>query len=237
MSAKLYIEKLSSGYGDLIIVRDITFYVNSGEAVVILGPNGSGKTTLLNTIIGLLECKKGKILHEIDGNQHDICKISTADRIKKGLALVPEGKMLFPHLTVRENLVVAAKAVGIKDITNKLKHVYEIFPRLRERENQRAGSLSGGEQQMLAIARALMAEPKILLIDEPSQGLAPIVISEIAKNLRNLKKEGVTLIIAEQQLSDIVKIADKAAVLELGQLKYFGPLMDILAGLKELYMG
>lgn len=237
MSLKLEVKDLYSGYGDMNVLWNINFELKHGETLVVLGPNGSGKTTLLNTIIGILECRKGQIIYETDNSIIDLCRLNTTERVRRGISLVPEGRLIFPRLTVKENLVLAAQVAGVKNIPKRLEYVYKIFPRLKERENQIAGSLSGGEQQMLAIGRALMTNPRVLLIDEPSQGLAPIIVSELAKKLKELKDNGIILIVAEQQLSDIVWLADKVLVLELGHAKYLGPLSNILNDLKELYIG
>ncbi|MEM1646494.1 MAG: ABC transporter ATP-binding protein [Ignisphaera sp.] len=237
MSLKLKVEDLRSGYGDINILWDINFELERGETLVVLGPNGSGKTTLLNTLIGILKCKKGRIIYEVNGSSIDICKLTTTERVRKGISLVPEGRLIFPRLSVKENLLLAARIVGTKNLSEKLELVYKIFPRLKERENQVAGSLSGGEQQMLAIGRSLMANPRVLLIDEPSQGLAPIIVSELAKKLKELKDAGIILVIAEQQISDIVWLADKVLVLEMGHPKYLGPLSGVIDSLKELYIG
>ncbi|MEM4718022.1 MAG: ABC transporter ATP-binding protein [Desulfurococcaceae archaeon] len=237
MSLKLKVEDLRSGYGDINILWDINFELERGETLVVLGPNGSGKTTLLNTLIGILKCKKGHIIYEVDGSSIDICKLTTTERVRKGISLVPEGRLIFPRLSVKENLLLAARIAGTKNLSEKLEFVYKIFPRLKERESQVAGSLSGGEQQMLAIGRSLMANPRVLLIDEPSQGLAPIIVGELAKKLRELKDAGIILVIAEQQISDIVWLADKVLVLEIGHPKYSGPLSGVIDSLKELYIG
>ena len=232
----LYTENLFSGYHDITILWDINISIKREEIVVVLGANGSGKTTLLYTLEGVLPPFKGRII--FDGR--DISKEPVRKRVEYGISLVPEGRHIFPQMTVYENLEVAGLATkrGQQFFRDSLELIYTLFPWIKERRNQKAGSLSGGEQQMLAIARALMSRPLVLLLDEPSQGLAPIVINEIYSVLTKLNtEEKVTLIIAEQQLTKAIDIANRAYVLEKGRVIYEGDPQKIVRDLKKIYVG
>jgi len=207
----LNIMNMFSGYREIIVLWDINLMVNEREVLVVLGANGSGKSTLLYTVAGILKPFRGAIVFK----GKDISKDPAKKRIENGIALVPEGRHLFPQMTVYENLEVAALATkrGQRYFAESLELVYNLFPRLKERKDQKAGTLSGGEQQMLTIARALMCKPLVLLLDEPSQGLAPKIINEVYDVLFKLREEeGVTLIIAEQQLTGVIERADRAVV-------------------------
>jgi len=232
----LEVQDLCSGYQETIILRDINFAITRGQIVNLLGPNGAGKSTLLNTLIGVLTCTRGRIFFK----DEDITTKGIRDRVEMGLALVPEGRHLFPELTVQQNLEVAAMATrrGEKRKEENFELIYQIFPRLKERAKQRAETLSGGEQQMLTIARALMTNPDMLMLDEPSQGLAPLVVNEIYEVISHLNKQmGVTILISEQQLTRALDISDFAIVLEFGKVVYKGPIGDIISELKKIYVG
>ncbi len=210
--------------------------IDKGQIVKLFGPNGAGKSTLLNTIMGILKCTKGQIIF----NGEDITNKSVRERVEMGLALVPEGRQLFPELSVQENLEVAARATkrGEKSKEENLSLVYQIFPRLKERLKQRAETLSGGEQQMLTIARALMSNPIMLMLDEPSQGLAPLVVEEVYEAISRLNKQkGLTILISEQQLTKVLDKSELAVVLEFGKVVFKGPIGNIVADLKKIYVG
>lgn len=232
----LYTENLFSGYYDTTILWDINISIKREEIVVVLGPNGSGKTTLLYTLAGVLPPFRGRIV--FDGR--DISREPVRRRVEYGISLVPEGRHLFPQMTVYENLEVAGLATkrGQQLFRDSLELIYNLFPWIKERRNQKAGSLSGGEQQMLAIARALMSRPLVLLLDEPSQGLAPKIINEMYDVLTKLNiEEKVTLIVAEQQLTKAVDIANRAYVLEKGKVTYEGDPRNVVKDLKKIYVG
>lgn len=232
----LYTKNMYSGYFDITVLWDINISISKGEVVTILGPNGAGKTTLLYTLIGIIRPSKGNIIF----NGKDLSKEPIRKRVEAGLSLVPEGRHIFPKMTVYENLEVAGLATkrGRKYFKDSLELVHNLFPWLKERRNQKAGTLSGGEQQMLAIARALMNKPLVLMLDEPSQGLAPKIIDEIYTTLQKLNvEEKVTLIIAEQQLTKAINIANKAYVLEKGKLAYEGEPQKAIADLRKIYVG
>jgi len=236
MGTMLEVKDLCSGYQETIILRDINLKITKGQIASLLGPNGAGKSTLLNTLMGVLTCTRGRIFFKGE----DITNKGIRDRVEMGLALVPEGRHLFPELTVQQNLEVAAMATrkGERRKEENFELVYQIFPRLKERARQRAETLSGGEQQMLTIARALMTNPDMLMLDEPSQGLAPLVIYEICEAILHLNKQmGVTILISEQQLTRALDISDFAIVLEFGKVVYKGPIGDIISELKKIYVG
>jgi len=202
-------------YGKVRAVSDISLEVNKGEIVGLVGPNGAGKTTILKAIIGVVRVAKGEIIFE----NERLNDFETHEIIKKGIAIAPEGRQLFPFLTVEENLLMGAingEAWGKRFET--IKFVYSLFPRLSERRNQLAVTLSGGEQQMLTIARALMAKPKLLLVDEPSLGLAPKIALEIYKLLEKLRNEGITILLSDQNARRVFEISDRAYVVENGRI-------------------
>jgi len=226
---------INAGYGEVQVLWDVTIRVGRGEIVALLGPNGAGKTTLTRVLSGLLKPYSGSIKF----NGTDITHIPTYERIKMGISLVPEGRQIFPHMTVLENLY--AGMYSLKKIDREvLEQVFEIFPRLKERVNQKAGSLSGGEQQMLAIARALVSRPKFLILDEVSQGLAPKVVEmifNVIKSLRDEKK--ISILLIEQYVYDALSISDRVYILRNGRVVYEG---DSSRALKErdilsLYLG
>ena len=213
--------ELYAYYDKAEILRDVNLDVKEGKITVILGPNGAGKTTLMKAICGLVKTR-GKII--FDGV--DITNLKTHERIRMGIAICPEGRRLFPNMSVRDNLLMGS--VFVRDYEEQLEKVFSLFPRLKERLNQKAGTLSGGEQQMLAIARALMSKPKLLLLDEPSIGLAPIVVESIGEAISEINRElGVTVVLVEQNIHLGLDIADYAYILSEGRIKVEGKAEEI----------
>jgi branched-chain amino acid transport system ATP-binding protein len=214
----------------------VDMVVNPGEIVAVIGPNGAGKTTLLKTIMGLTTLYEGRVLF----NKHDLTKTSPDRRVKAGLVLVPEGRGLFPNLTVRENLLLGAYTISSRsEVEERLKTVYELFPRLKERENQRAGSLSGGEAQMLAIARGLMSSPKLLMLDEPSLGLAPKIVAEVFEVVKKLRVErNITILLVEQHVKESLELADRAYIIQGGRIIASGKSEELrnLEELRRIYL-
>ena len=232
----LKIDELKVSYGGIQAVKGISFDVPEGAIVTLIGANGAGKSTTLRTIAGLVKPEFGRIHLQAE----DITGLSPDKIVSKGITLVPEGRHVFPDLTVLENLKVGAYLRRDKDeIEHDLKWVYELFPRLQERSWQAAGTLSGGEQQMLAVGRALMSRPKLLLLDEPSLGLAPLVVQDIFSIIREINKQGVTVLLVEQNANMALKIADLAYVLETGTITMSGTGAELLADsrVKEAYLG
>lgn len=233
----LEVKNLNVFYGNIHAVKDISLHVEQGEIVSLIGANGAGKTTTLQTISGLLRPKSGQVLFE----DKDITKLAAHNILKAGIAQVPEGRRIFAHLTVKENLQMGSFA--IKDSPEKLKAerkaVYDRFPRLRERKTQLAGTLSGGEQQMLAIGRALMSRPKIMLLDEPSMGLSPILVKEIFSIIKDLNQSGVTVLLVEQNARMALSISHRAYVLETGKIAAEGKAEDLMNNevIKKAYLG
>ena len=230
----LTIMALKVSYGGIEALKGVSFSVEKGQIVTLIGANGAGKSTTLRAISGLVPIKEGTITY--DGNV-----ISGQDPqtiVSEGICMVPEGRRVFPNLTVQENLQIGAY-LRSDDLTADLEHVYELFPRLEERSWQMAGTLSGGEQQMLAVGRALMMRPKLLMMDEPSLGLAPIVIRDIFKIIETLHHEGITILLVEQNANVALKIADYAFVLETGSLGVQGKGSDLLndPAIKAAYLG
>lgn len=234
--ALLKVENLSISYGAIEAVKDISFEVNEGEVVTLIGANGAGKTSTLRAISGLEKVSSGKIIY----NGQEIQKIPTRKIVAEGLSQVPEGRHVFPGMTVLENLEMGAFLSTDKD-TNllNLKKVFSRFPRLEERKNQDAATLSGGEQQMLAMGRALMSQPKLLLLDEPSMGLAPIFIQEIFDIIQDIQKQGTTVLLIEQNANKALAIADRGYVLETGKIVLSGTGKELLASeeVRKAYLG
>ncbi len=220
----LSIAGINAGYASVRVLEDISLSVSHAETVVLLGTNGNGKSTLMKCIMGMLRPTSGSIVAEIDGTRYDLVGRSTEEIVDLGITLVPEGRRLFPKLTVEENLLLGAfRPTARGAIARNLDSSYETFPRLRERRSQLAGSLSGGEQQMLALARALMSAPRILLIDEPSVGLAPILVSRTIDKIQELKERfELTVLMAEQNFNQAVRIADRGYVIVHGQIAFEG---------------
>jgi len=238
----LTISRLNAGYGLVRALEDISVSVSHAETVVLLGTNGNGKSTLMKCIMGMLRPSSGTIIAEIDGKQYDLIGRSTEEIVDLGITLVPEGRRLFPKLTVEENLLLGAfRPTARSAIGANLDSAYETFPALRERRRQLAGSLSGGEQQMLALARALMSAPRILLIDEPSVGLAPILVSRTIDKIKELKDRfELTVLMAEQNFNQAVRIADRGYVLVHGEIAFEGRNADELNNnelVRKFYLG
>ena len=224
MASSLHIEGLSAGYGAVRVLEDVSITVESGQTVALLGTNGNGKSTLMKCVMGLLRPSAGSVVAEIDGKRYDLTRLTTEEIVDLGIALVPEGRRLFPKLTVEENLHLGAyRKLARIEIERNLKRGFEIFPVLYERRRQLAGSMSGGEQQMLALARALMSAPRILLIDEPSVGLAPLLVSRVVDKIKELQRDyHVTVLMAEQNFAQAIRIADRGYVIVHGKIAFAG---------------
>ena len=238
----LSISGLNAGYASVRVLEEISLSVSHAETVVLLGTNGNGKSTLMKCVMGMLRPSSGSIRAEIDGPSYDLVGRSTEEIVDLGITLVPEGRRLFPKLNVEENLLLGAfRATARGLIERNLESSYETFPRLRERRRQLAGSLSGGEQQMLALARALMSAPRILLIDEPSVGLAPILVSRTIDKIKELQERfELTVLMAEQNFNQAVRIADRGYVIVHGQIAFEGRNADELNNnelVRKFYLG
>ena len=234
--AMLEIKDLEVYYGMIQAIKGVSFEVNEGEVIALIGANGAGKTTILHTITGLLEAKKGTVT--FDGK--DITKVPAHRIVTMGMAHVPEGRRVFSNLTVFQNLKMGAYTRKDKtEIEESLKTVYKRFPRLEERQNQLAGTLSGGEQQMLAMGRALMSHPRIILMDEPSMGLSPIFVNEIFDIIKKVSAGGTTVLLVEQNAKKALSIADRAYVLETGNIVLSGKSDELLNNdsIKKAYLG
>ncbi|MGB7305023.1 MAG: ABC transporter ATP-binding protein [Burkholderiaceae bacterium] len=232
----LQLENVSAGYGKFQALFDISMQVNAGEAVAVIGANGAGKTTLLRVISGLLTPGTGRMLM----NSADLTAMPAHKIIETGIAHVPESRRLFARLTVEENLKMGSFTPSARaKYRSRLAYVYELFPRLHERRKQLAGTMSGGEQQMCAIGRALMSEPKLILLDEPSMGLAPVIVQQVFDLVRRIRSEGYTVLIVEQNVSQVLKIADRAYLLEVGRIQAEGPAAELAASdkIRQAYMG
>ncbi len=232
----LQVKDMVFSYGKTEVIHGISFDVGAGEIVTIIGANGAGKSTTLNTIVGLQRASRGTILYK----GADISKTKPQQLVKMGIRLVPEGRQIFPLHTVEENLLLGAHTEGDKGkIRERMDAMYARFPRLKERHKQLGGTLSGGEQQMLAIARALMTRPELLLLDEPSLGLAPIIIADVFALLQEISRDGVTILLVEQMANSALKISDRAFVLETGRIVLSGDSETIRNDPKviEAYLG
>ena len=242
MASSLTIAGIHAAYGAVRVIDDVSIKVGGGETVVLLGTNGNGKSTLMKCIMGLVKPNQGSIVAEIDGIHHDLIGRTTEDIVDLGIALVPEGRRLFPKLTVEENLLLGAfRRAARRELSRNLAVCFETFPRLAERRRQLAGSLSGGEQQMLALGRALMLAPKILLVDEPSVGLAPILVSRTIDAISQMKQRySLTVLMAEQNFTQAIRIADRGYVIVHGKIAFEGRTMDELNNndlIKKFYLG
>ena len=234
--AMLTVENINVYYGVIHALKDISFQVNEGEIVALIGANGAGKTTTLQTVSGMLSAKSGSIRFQ----DKEISRMPEHKIVKQGISHVPEGRRMFSNLTVLENLKMGAYTRKDKqEINNSLEMVYERFPRLKERTRQLAGTLSGGEQQMLAMGRALMANPRILLLDEPSMGLSPLLVSEIFDIIQEINKQGVTILLVEQNAKKALSIANRAYVLETGRIVKENDAQALLhdEAIKKAYLG
>ena len=234
--AMLEVKDLEVYYGMIQAIKGIDFHVNEGEVVALIGANGAGKTTILHTVSGLLQANAGTITFE----GQDITKVPGHKIVSMGMAHVPEGRRVFSQLTVLQNLKMGAYTRSDKnEMEETLKMVYSRFPRLEERKNQIAGTLSGGEQQMLAMGRALMSHPKIILMDEPSMGLSPIFVNEIFDIIKSVSESGTTVLLVEQNAKKALSIADRAYVLETGNIALEGNAKDLLNNdsIKKAYLG
>ena len=233
----LKLENVQSGYGNILAVKDISLEINQGEIITLIGANGAGKSTTLMTISGVVRCRAGKIYYD---NQ-EIQDLDSDVIVKMGICQVPEGRHIFPLLTVRENLDMGA---FLRDDSDKIKedldYVFELFPILAERRNQDGGTLSGGEQQMLAMSRALMAQPRLLLLDEPSMGLAPLIIKQIFEIIKKINQESnTTIFLVEQNANQALQIADRGYVLENGKITLSGSAESLMANeeIQKAYLG
>ena len=232
----LDIENISASYGMVQILRDISFHVEKKEIISIIGPNGAGKTTLVKTIMGLLHAKSGTIRFRGE----NIEKLPPYEIVQKGLILIPEGRDIFPRMSVEENILLGAYTIADKQqLRESQERIYQIFPVLRKKEKSIAQTLSGGEQQMLVIGRSLMSNPELLILDEPSLGLAPIIVAKVLDTLREINDEGVAILLVEQNIRDSLNIANRAYVLEEGKIIIEGKGRELLSNdhIKEVYLG
>ena len=242
MANRLVLTDVDAGYGAVRVLHRVSIAVNEGETVALLGTNGNGKSTLMKCIMGLVPVDAGEVFLEIDGQRIDLRGKPPEAIVNLGIALVPEGRRLFPKLTVEENLLLGAyRAEARKTMADNLRFCFAAFPILHQRRRQLAGSMSGGEQQMLAIARALMSAPKILLVDEPSVGLAPILVSHTIAKIKELKEQyHLTVLMAEQNFHQAVKIADRGYIIVHGRIAFAGRSTQELsenALVKQYYLG
>ncbi len=230
------LRNLSAGYGSLQALFDVTLEINSGEAVAVIGPNGAGKTTLLRAISGMLPVSSG----ELTLQGRSLLAVPPYRIIELGIAHVPENRRLFPRMTIAENMKMGAFVPDARaKFEERLAFVYELFPQLKERHRQLAGTLSGGEQQMCAIGRALMSGPKLLLMDEPSAGLAPVIVQQVFNLVRRIRAEGFTVLIVEQNIEQVLRVVDRAYLLEVGAIKMSGTAEELRnsESLRKAYIG
>ena len=242
MANSIIVDHIDAAYGAVRVLEDVSLAVGGGETVVLLGTNGNGKSTLMKCIMGMVRPSAGTITAEIDGQAHNLVGMTTEQIVDLGIALVPEGRRLFPRQTVEENLLLGASRKKARArIRENMDFCFEIFPRLAERRGQLAGSMSGGEQQMLALARALMLDPRILLIDEPSVGLAPVLVSRTIDAIKQLKEHyQLTVLMAEQNFTQAVRIADRGYVIVHGKIAFEGGSAEELNNndlIRQFYMG
>jgi branched-chain amino acid transport system ATP-binding protein len=242
LANSLSIEGIDAAYGAVRVLEDVTLNVAGGETVVLLGTNGNGKSTLMKSIMGMVRPRAGRIMADIDGIKHDLIGRTTEEIVDLGIALVPEGRRLFPRLSVEENLLLGAfRPKARAEIAANLAFCFEAFPRLAERRSQLAGSMSGGEQQMLALGRALMTAPRILLVDEPSVGLAPVLVSRTIDKIKELKERyQLTVLMAEQNFPQALRIADRGYVIVHGKIAFEGKSADELNNndlIRKFYLG
>ena len=235
MSNLLKVDNLHVYYGSIHAIKGVSFEVNEGEIVTLIGANGAGKSTTLNTVAGLLKPRSGSILL----HDQSIAGVPADKIVSKGMALCPEGRRVFLQMTVKENLEMGGFTRPASEIADSIEDVYQRFPRLKERYKQVAGTLSGGEQQMLAMGRALMSKPKLLMLDEPSMGLAPILVEQIFDIIKELHAAGTTILLVEQNAQMALSVADRAYVLETGTIVKEGPALELLNddAVKNAYLG
>jgi branched-chain amino acid transport system ATP-binding protein len=240
--SSIIVRSLNAGYGTVRVLHDVSLEINNSEIVVLLGTNGNGKSTLLSVLMGLVRPTEGQVLLEIDGTTHDASRMSTEQIVEAGVCIVPEGRQLFPKMSVEQNLMLGAYRRSARAMASRtLEECFELFPILKDRRSQAAGSMSGGEQQMLAIGRAMMARPRILLIDEPSVGLAPIMVKRTIDKILELKERAnLTVLMAEQNLAQAIRIADRGYVIVGGKIEVDSASRAELTDnklIRKLYMG
>ena len=235
MGTMLKVEDLHVYYGSIHAIKGVSFEVNEGEIVTLIGANGAGKSTTLNTVGGLLKARSGKISFM----EKDLHGIGADKVVAQGMALCPEGRRVFQHMTVLENLEMGAYTRPSSEVADSLEKVYQLFPRLKERYRQIAGTLSGGEQQMLAMGRALMSKPRLMMLDEPSMGLAPILVKQIFSIIEDMNKQGTTILLVEQNAQMALSVANRAYVLETGRITTSGDAAELAASeeIKKAYLG
>ena len=233
--ALLEVKNIKVYYGNINAIKDISFEVNEGEIVTLIGANGAGKSSILNTVAGLIKPKSGDIIFGGQG----IIGVPAHKIVSKGMALCPEGRRIFQQLSVKENLEMGSYTRPANEVSESIEKVYELFPRLKERYKQIAGTLSGGEQQMLAMGRALMSKPRLMMLDEPSMGLAPILVEQIFDIIKNLHKSGTTILLVEQNAQMALSIADRGYVMETGRIVTGGTGKELLRddAVKKAYLG
>ena len=233
--ALLEVKNIKVYYGNINAIKDISFEVNEGEIVTLIGANGAGKSSILNTVAGLIKPKSGEIIFDGQG----IIGIPAHKIVSKGMALCPEGRRIFQQLSVKENLEMGSYTRPANEVSDSIEKVYELFPRLKERYRQIAGTLSGGEQQMLAMGRALMSKPRLMMLDEPSMGLAPILVEQIFDIIKNLHKSGTTILLVEQNAQMALSVADRGYVMETGRIVTSGTGKGLLQddAVKKAYLG
>ncbi|MBN2051788.1 MAG: ABC transporter ATP-binding protein [Spirochaetales bacterium] len=239
---KLVVNNLKASYQSVQVLHDVSLTLHEGETVILLGTNGNGKSTVMKCIMGMLKSCSGEIYLERDGQRIDLLGKKTHDIVNMGITLVPEGRRLFPYLTVKENLVLGSYPHHARgDVDENLDYCYEIFPRLKERHRQISNTLSGGERQMLAIARSLMSKPEILLIDEASMGLAPVIVRDVMVQIGRLKDQRkLSILLTEQNFNQAIKIADRGYIIVHGSISYEGKNKDELMGndlVKKIFLG
>ena len=241
MALSLEISDVDAGYGAVRALHKVSIRIEDAETVALLGTNGNGKSTLMKCVMGMVRPTRGSISLTLENKKYDLTKLSTEEIVNLGIAMVPEGRRLFPKLTVEENLLLGAyRSLARKDIGKNRAFCYEIFPILAERRRQLAGSLSGGQQQMLAIGRALMSAPRLLLVDEPSVGLAPILVSHTITTIKDLKERyGLTVLMAEQNFHQAIRIADRGYLIVHGEIVFDGGVAELEqnAMVKNYYLG
>jgi branched-chain amino acid transport system ATP-binding protein len=240
-SLSLTVRDIDAGYGAVRALHGVSVEIAQGETVALLGTNGNGKSTLMKCLMGMVRPTRGSLELELDGKRHDLARLSTEEIVSLGVAMVPEGRRLFPKLTVEENLLLGAfRPLARPDIARNLAFSYEAFPVLKERRDQQAGLMSGGQQQMLAIARALMSSPRLLLVDEPSVGLSPLLVSTTITKIKELKEEyGLTVLIAEQNFHQAIRIVDRGYIIVHGEIVFQGNVVELETNelVKNYYLG